>query len=195
MPNYKLLAKTPDVEKWISWTQPTLLSNGTLGGDAFAVGSDPAEFGGYQAYYPFNPHGLDNEATGWVVVGNTANYIMYNPVPLKITNITIQNRNEAGTPRSVLRGTVFASNSNGAWQELTTFTNNVTPPLGIWNVDLSANIQGYKYYRIQCFNNDSFVGIGKITLSAVALNPEYKLTYKSLKGNNGRYYALKTMGE
>lgn len=168
---YSLKAKTV-TKYWkndfIPWTQPVLNADGVLGGDSFAVSSIPSTFNTYRAYYPFNPNGISGVYTGWAVIGNSGEYIIYNPEPLKITNILVQNRNEPNAPRTVRSGRVLASDDNSSWVELTTFTNNnALVALATWNIDLSNNTNSYKYYKLECRNSDSHIGIGKLTLTAL----------------------------
>ena len=73
----------------VAWEQPTLTSNGTMGGDSFAVAASSTVWSdGAQAWGAFNPDSFwhaDSSSTQWIA--------WYNPKPLKVTKFQLLNRN------------------------------------------------------------------------------------------------------
>jgi len=169
-----LYEDNPDADYFnvsLPFIQPILSSSGTIGGDSFAVTSIPAYGDGYATYYPFAIDANQDLGRTWAVYDDDADYIMYNPTPLCITNIQITNRNESPYSRAIESGKAYASNDNSTWTELTTFTNNMLGTNQVWDINLSTNTDYYKYYKLAVHNsyqpdNLYAMGIGKIDLTA-----------------------------
>ena len=149
----------------LPWTQPILTANGTMGGDSFAVSASSEFDSNYQAYMAFD----NSSSSQWASSGSsTPCYIeFYNPIPLRVTELTITNRNDNET---FITGAVYGSNDNNIWIELTTFANSNTTAFGIWSIDLSSNTNFYEYYRI---NGTSFSGNnnGFANIAITAIQP------------------------
>lgn len=143
------------------WVQPVLSSNGVLGGATFAV-SASASSDGFSPYQAFD----NNTSTDWVSLDNNEDLIIYNPAPIKITQVNIINRNHATYVRPISSGVVYGSNDNSDWQELTSFTNTVTAQLGEWSINLSSNNNSYKYYKFSFVGDGSFCAVNDIKLIA-----------------------------
>ncbi len=155
--------------KMVDFVQPILSSNGTLGGDTFAVSANQEHNSGssiYYAYYCFANNGNTSETTSWQTQALPASFTIYNPVALNITNIQITNR--LSYPRAIASGTVLGSNNNDTWEEITSFTNTNNTASAIWSIDLSANTKFYKYYKLDNLVgiDAGLVGIGKINITA-----------------------------
>jgi len=150
-----------------SFIQPFLASNGTMGGDSFAV-SASATFGSYYAWYPFASDANTTQGKTWAASGNTADYIMYNPTPIKIVSFNITNRNEGSSCRPIVSGTVYGSNDGSSYTLITSFTNNITSGNATWTLNVNSDT-AYKYYKISgVSNNTGYIGIGKIKINAIS---------------------------
>lgn len=152
------------------WKQPILTANGTLGGDKFAVSSNVAQYSGNDVYYLFN----GNTATSFhSTSGVTTGYIdLYNPKPLKITNILVNNQNSGGSEnRASTSGNIYGSSNGSDWEQITSYTNTVQGINEQWNIDLSSNDKAYKYYRIESTagGTGGYWTIGELTITAQEL--------------------------
>lgn len=156
-----------------TWTQPVLTSNGVLGGDTFAVyASNNYDATTYPIYKSFD----GNTSTIWYNSTAPVDVIFYNPKPLKVTNIQCQNRTDTSN-YAFTAGTVYGSNDNVTYTEISTFTNSDTSQGGIWNIDLSSNTNSYLYYKIS-FSSATTNGVGaNFTITATYINcPDYFTT-------------------
>lgn len=131
--------------------QPVLSSNGTLGGDSFAIKATKTYSG--NAYNCF-----DNKNDTYWYADSSYPYelTMYNNQPICITNMQIMNGSYERLP---YKGKVFASNDNKNWTELTTWTNPNSDTYGVWNIDLSENTNAYLYYKLS-ITQDNANGYG-----------------------------------
>lgn len=173
-------------EDSVPFEQPVLSSNGTLGGDSFAVSQTDysTTAGGGQAYTCFD----NNSNTFWYshTADGSLNYsiIIYNPQPICITNMQITNKD--GT-RTAKEGKVFASNDNKNWTELTTWTNPNSDTYGVWNIDLSENTNAYLYYKLS-ITQDNANGHGA-QISNINLTATVEVSaldkYNSILNKNG----------
>ena len=129
----------------ISWTQPILTANGTIGGNSFAVSASSEYSASYQAYKAFD----GSTSTEWVTLGNSSPaYIeFYNPKALNVTLLTLTTRSES--TETFTAGTIYGSNDNSTWDILKTYTNSATSASSTWTIDLSDNTAYYKYYKIE----------------------------------------------
>lgn len=123
----------------VAWTQPSLTSNGTIGGDRFAV-TAKSERSSYPAYSAINDNGY------WVGTGGSTSsstfYEFYNPEPLKVTQVTWNN---AGNWYNFTGGTFEGSTDGITWQTLGNIdSDNGTTSLRV--IDISQP-NYYKYYR------------------------------------------------
>ena len=128
-----------------SWTQPVLTANGTLGGDSFAVTESGSYNDSNPAYRVF-----DSDTSSHCIFDKSSGYLMfYNPNPLKVTELTITNAvSDIWGTRALTAGTVYGSNNGTAFNKIKDFTNSTTEGSAGWSIDMSANTQGYKYYKI-----------------------------------------------
>ena len=124
-----------------AFVQPTLSSNGILGGTTFAVVAS-SENAGYYAWCAFDKN-LSNAY--WSAAGKPTGYlILYNPIAVKATSFDFTGVNGY----YVTGGAIYGSNDNINYTVLASFTNNnfTTTP---WNVQINNGSQGYyKYYKI-----------------------------------------------
>lgn len=124
------------------WTQPVLSSNGTIGGDSFAVAASSEYSTSYQAWRMFNGsissgyYQSISEPTTWIM--------FYNPKPLNVTAITITNY---GSSYQFTTGSVEGSSDGVNWTYLTTISNSSISN-ATWFINLGDNKNAYNYYRI-----------------------------------------------
>jgi hypothetical protein len=154
-------------ETLTDWTQPVLTSNGTMGGSNFAVSSNIAQYTGNDVWRAFNGmtsggnyfHSQSGTKTGYIDI--------FNPVPIKITNFKIYNQNGSAN-RASSSGIIYGSNDGTSWTQLKTYTNSVQTAGGTWNIDLSANENYYRYYRMESTagGSDSYWTINEIQITA-----------------------------
>ena len=95
--NLKMFLLNPTGEtitKETDFVQPVLSSNGTIGGDAFAVESDSIIDSGRPAWKAFDGNTVMNDASydQWVSNYGQPHWIkFYNPNPLSVSKVTIFN--------------------------------------------------------------------------------------------------------
>jgi len=145
-----------------AFVQPTLSSNGTLGGGSFAVYASSYYSASYDAY-----KAADNDAgTQWVsAVTSGFYYIWYNPTALKVTSISMTNRPSEGY--NITGYTLYGSNDNSNWTALVTGTNSVSGASATWSVDVpSANRGYYTYYKLYVSSGNIEPGLIQATLTA-----------------------------
>lgn len=176
----------------ISWTQPILTANGTIGGNSFAVYSDIPQLSPNNVFNAFD--GV-NTSCFHSTSGSTVGYIIfYNPNPIKVTNIQVCNQNASGaTNRASLRGTIYGSNDNSNWKTITTYTNTNGDINGKWNISLASNNNYYKYYKVYSNGSgSSYWTIGELTLTAYIQTPqESTLDDYDYTTDGNLYYAFK----
>lgn len=132
-----------------NWVQPTLSSNGTLGGSSFAVSASNEYSSSYRAYKAFD----GSSSTNWLASSYSnsdlpQSLIFYNETPINVQSIKITNRGTYATYATA--GNVYGCNDNSSWELIGTFTNTTaTTTLANWNIDLSSNAEYYKYHKIE----------------------------------------------
>jgi hypothetical protein len=153
IPNYWKYVQTKS-----TFPNPTLSSNGTLGGSSFAV-SAASQHQGYAPWKAF--------ADGWDVIWHSAGglpcwYIFYNPVPLQISYVQILNDPEVGCGGGQFQG----SNDGSNWNYICDFSCPVGAG-GTWGFSPN-NSTPYKYFRFWFTSSwySSFIVIRRITLTS-----------------------------
>ena len=150
------------------WIQPVLTSNGTIGGDSFAVIGSTNYAGGYWAAFDNNP------ATRWHSNGGMPQWmVMYNPEPLRLKKFIITTSNDGGH-KGVTAGAVLGSNDNATWEHICDWTNNVTAQGATWEIVVNSQ-KYYKYHKLNITKTayNPWIGacavIAEIKLDAVTL--------------------------
>lgn len=130
---------TPAVTE--EWIRPDLTEDGTMGGDSFAVS---AEYNGTNA--PWKAVDSDKTTTIWSSkyissTTQTAEYTLYNPTALVITNISLLFYDSSNKATAV---SIFGSNDNQNWNELESnaSTTSIRYTLAV------SNRKPYKYYKL-----------------------------------------------
>lgn len=111
-----------------------LSSNGTLGGDSFAVSAN--DDGSHYAYYAFD----QNSDTYWRYGASSGSFTFYNPEAIIVNQILYSPYYSYPTA-----GEIRGSNNGSDWTTITSFTNDVN---STFTIDLSSNNTAYKYYQI-----------------------------------------------
>lgn len=140
-----------------AWTQPVLTSNGTLGGDSFAVsgygtiGSEHTTRGTSYAYGGFD--GVEADAT-WLDFNDYYPLTMYNPTPICITGFDFVWDTTWGS--GTYNGNISASNDNSNWATL--YTGAIAS--GSANTVTFTNTAKYTYYKISLTSTNASRGVG-----------------------------------
>lgn len=104
--------------------------------------------------------------------GYTHDIIIYNPTAIKLSQISYLNYDQ--TVLAPVSGTVYGSDDNSSWVEITTYTNSVTASGSTWYIDVSNNTNYYKYYKITFKNGAS---AGYIWCTEIGLTATYLGAY------------------
>lgn len=159
-----------------NWTQPILTANGTMGGSSFAVvASAEVQAGSNPSHHAWEA--FDNNSNTYWRAGATTGWIeFYNPIPLNVTNIEwcVYYNYPTG-------GNVEGSNDGSTWTELTTWTNS---SLADFNIDLSANTNSYKYYRV------NVTGVNQEGIHCAQINITATYTIAKEADNKHKFYDI-----
>lgn len=161
-----------------AWQQPTLTSNGTLGGDNFAV-SASASLGIYEPYYAFNGSG-GTSTDNWHAPQGVPQWLeWYSPEEITITNISITNAKESAFPDAINNYQVQTSEDGVTWTTIYSGSNNINTAGYTWNIDLSSVLPKSKYFRLyvtSCMNRN-YVRIFHIVLTAYTVQEGSSTNY------------------
>lgn len=151
-----------------SFSQPTLSSNGTFGGDSFAcsqssiLNNDTNSYSGWKAFDKVGASTYWSSGTGF------PQYIVwYNNNPLKITKVTITNADQTFAPSindyqlqysddNVNWTTVNSGNGTSGYSVAWDINVTHTTPHRYWRLYVTSAIGDFSYY----------VAIGEITITA-----------------------------
>lgn len=185
----------------ISWVQPVLTSNGTLGGDSFAcIASNEYTYGSttYYAHLALDANNSTNWLTGTYSNTDLPIYlIFYNPEPLNVTSISVANRGTYNTYAT--EGNVYASNDGNSYILLRSFTNSVSGTNNTWTIDLSSNSGTYKYYKLEItagvWDKSKTNGMGISELQIIATQEVDSVIsttkhYNAIKCTEKKYYKI-----
>ena len=174
----------------LPWTQPIITEDGILGGNTFAVGVAP-NYNEYKKIYLSFQKDLPANGGGAIAgAGSYRAYIMYNPAPIKITNLHIKNVN-GQQPKG---GTVYGSNDGATWIKIKDYTNTQLASRGEWNLDLSDNNKFYHYYKVDngtyviSGNSEYAWYLGEITITATQQASSWAECTKEEYDNSLGYY-------
>ena len=181
-----------------TFEQPTMSSNGVLGGDSFAV-KESSSYGGQVGYLAF-----DGKASTGVVSNeaeNTYNLIIYNPTPLLITGIsydtdgyyTSERYFNADRDEHII---LYGSNTGeftGEEEAVTEYTTKTKTEKWVVETEIPGNIKAYKYHKLQWLQSSRYAirnydgyywhyhygtyGVMEIRLSAYEFDPTKRDDY------------------
>ena len=168
--------------QYIDWTQPILSSDGTMGGDLFAVNSSSILRAGREAYKAFDGDTSTIDDNWHSSQGHPSWIGWYNPNPLKITRIQVQNRNSADGGSFVNTYKLSYSDDYSDWVDLLSGTSPSQENFTYWNIDITEE-NPHKYWRLTCLtssgSNSDYTSIQTISITAQE--------YVSLKGTPDDY--------
>ena len=168
--------------QYIDWTQPILSSDGTMGGDLFAVNSSSILRAGREAYKAFDGDTSTIDDNWHSSQGHPSWIEWYNPNPLKITRIKIQNRNSADGGSFINTYKLSYSDDYSNWVDLLSGTSPSQENFTYWNIDITEE-NPHKYWRLTCLtssgSNSDYTSIQTISITAQE--------YVSLKGTPDDY--------
>lgn len=169
--NLKMFLLNPTGETIVTekkFVQPVLTSNGTIGGDAFAVEMDSQLDADRPAWKAFDGNTvLNSPYTDQLSTtsGHPHWVKFYNPHPLSVSKITIFNGADNCMP---LDWEFQYSDDNSEWHTLTSGTNTVLTANGEWSFDV-ANSGNHKYYRFYTTSgagtDNSYLGLTEIQIT------------------------------
>lgn len=154
---------------YTDFVQPTLTENGTVGGDAFACWASSEINTNEKAWEAFR----NSIESGyyWTSASNAfpAEIGWYNPLPLKISQVIIQNRmNQAPTFN---KHELLASEDNSTWDIILSGDSaQNTGNSAINTLTVSEDVSAYKYWKFRVYDcvgqNNSTASIGRIQITA-----------------------------
>lgn len=150
------------------WTQPTLSSNGIWGGAEFAVSSSTVLSSNSEAWKAFDGIPDTSSNDRWHSSSGHPSWIgWYNPEPLIITNIQVQNRAVDGS--FINSYDVSYSDDGSTWTVSTSGTSPDQTDGAYWNIPISETT-GHKYWKLisnsSSGSNSDYTAVGLITLTA-----------------------------
>lgn len=128
----------------VAFVQPTLTANGTMGGDSFAVYSNPSSSNTYLAFgsgteFSFSDQNVPSESSPQVLV-------IYNPEPIKLSSISL--RNASVTSRIWKRMLLKGSTDGNSWVNFGDIQNTNLNNQQSVTVTVNATV-AYKYFRLE----------------------------------------------
>lgn len=180
-------------QSFIDWTQPTLTSNGTLGGDSFAVYC-ATELSPEYTFYAFDYTTISGstDTRYFYSTSNNTDVIIYNPIPLKLSMVRCQNYCSNASSYIPTKCTIYVSQDNNNYIKLKEFNSFTKTGNSAWNdIDLSNNLNAYKYYKLSfqkasghtLFNEIRLIGkqateaLNSIIFPISFSNINYSITY------------------
>ena len=148
-----------------TFVRPDLTADGTMGGSAFAVSSDPVPTTTYAAYKAVD----SSTTTRWRANAHPTNYYyFYNPNPLCVNSLTFT---WYSTSASYQAGaiTVYGSNDNSTWIQLS-YTPKPAAADNPATRTITVNSQSfYKYYRLDMdtFGTSGAVDVKNLDIDAL----------------------------
>ena len=151
---------------YTDFVQPTLAANGTVGGDSFACFCSSSTSASYDAWKAFQNAYAANQY--WLSTSGLPEHIgWYNPTPLRVSAIAIQNRGEHGS--FLVDYEIQASNDDSTWDSIASGTLTETG-LGVINTIEIESETAYKYWKVigeKCAGtSNTYFGVGRITITA-----------------------------
>lgn len=141
---YNVFVRNSQKSIYKVWKQPTLTSNGTIGGNSFAVTSTTAT--AKNTVFQMFDGKSDTFADLTVPYNTEINMVLYNPIPLNIKKIeTVSKKISTYGYIGIASGNVYGSNDGENYTLIKAYT---TEHIEKPTIDLSDNKHFYKYYKI-----------------------------------------------
>lgn len=165
------------------WKQPTLTSNGTIGGNSFAVTSTTAT--AKSTVFQMFDGKSDTFADLTVPHSTGINMVLYNSIPLNIKKIETVSKllNTTYGYIGIRNGNVYGSNDGENYTLIKSYT---TEHIEKPTIDLSDNKYYYKYYKI---TTDSWYTAGGYDYCQVVSMNITALTQEKILLNINKTYA------
>ena len=155
----------------VSWSQPTLSSDGTLGSGELAV-SPTSVYSSNYGWKAFDK----SSSTQWLSAAQNNNSLpqsitIYTSKPIKISYITVNNRLTHSNTYPTA-GYIYGGSTSSPATSLKYFTNSTSGAGSSWGISLSGNNNYFNYHKIS-FTSASFqsstsnFGVSEISISAV----------------------------
>ena len=128
----------------VAFVQPSIRSNGTMGGSSFAVNSSPSRTDAYLAVGAGNEFGFSDTSTP--SESNPHVLTVYNPEPIKLSSVSLANASV--TNRIWKRMRLKGSLNGSSWTSLGDFQNSNLNNQQMVTVSVSASV-AYKYFRFE----------------------------------------------
>jgi len=157
----------------VLFEQPILSSNGTIGGNEFAVNCSSYIDSRY-AWKAFNGTVFSDAYDCWHSNSGHPSWLeWYNPEPLTLSNIKVTNRDNDGA--YINNYTLKYSDDGITYIEYITGTSPNQTSLGEWNIPVSG--QSHKYWRLisntSSGSNNSYTAIAQINLTGTIDNVKW----------------------
>lgn len=151
-----------------SWSQPTLSSNGSVGGSSYAARANSEYGSSYAAYMAFDK----NNSKFWAENGVTNSGVLefYSPVQLKVNSINITNRPDYVNTWKT--GSVLGSLDGVNYFTLASFTNSNVSAGSTWTITVN-NKTPAKYIRVvtgSLINSSHSLSVAEMTINAQQLS-------------------------
>lgn len=148
----------PTTSGEVTWTQPVISQNGSMGGNSFAVSAYKERYSASGLAY----NAFDNNDSTYAFLTAGDNWVQwYNPTPIKVTNIYLY----AGA--QITNVTIQASNDVTSWTSIPCTSTTITTG----NLTLT-NSNFYKYYRL----NYHRAGSASLYLYTIRITATYVTT-------------------
>lgn len=142
-----------------TYNRSNVSSDGTFGVDNLSVQVDSTYGSSYPAWKVFD--GVTNSGY-WMSNGNSSHWIKwYHAIPVKISKLKIFNGDYS--TYTIRTYTLYGSNDNSSWVELTSGTNSNTSDWSGWNINVNSN-NAYNYYKLDCSSSGSYLYICEIQI-------------------------------
>ncbi len=177
--------------------QPILESNGIMGGDAFACNQSSYLNEERKAYKAFNEDNDTYEDNWHSSLGSSQWIEWYNPTPLKISKITIRNRDKDGSfPADYI---LSYSDDGNSYINFISGTSPNQSAYAYWSIPVNLE-KGHKYWRLTVTKasggNSSYVAIQNIAITAVtyikeevkSFNDYNHIEFREVTKDNIDYY-------
>lgn len=166
----------------VNFVQPILSSNGTFGGNSFAVAAKDERYSASGLTY----NAFDNDSSTYAFLVAGTNWVKwYNPIPIKCTKIYIN------ADASMTSLNLQASDDNATWIDLTISASSITSG----NITVT-NSNYYKYYKLNYYRSGSAsIKIYTITITATYITEATNaIVYPYAHSSNDYSYSLSYFG-
>ncbi len=161
-------------QSWVTWTQPKLTSNGSMGRDNFACDSSSTIGSPRLAWRAFDGSNQDGEIDCWHSSNSLPVQLSwYTKDPIKINSITIQNRPFSSSDTYLVKDFKLQYLDNDStWKDAYSGTN---PKGSLASTTFNVNATtAHRYWRLyitsnHASNGNKYVSIGELTITAQVL--------------------------